>query len=143
MTRRGFTLVEILVALAVLALGATSVFALIATAGATHRLAVSQSVAAFIADSVFSEVRERLDVTVDAASLEIPDGQGVVQGYIGFTYGLKLEPLDADGNEYLAVCTVKWTKAGAPVSAAFTTVALRRLPASARGLLPSPTDKQR
>ncbi|MHC4662978.1 MAG: type IV pilus modification PilV family protein [Planctomycetota bacterium] len=138
----GFTLIEILVALGVLAIGVTSVFALLATGGATHRKAVSQTAAAFISESVFSELRERFDVTIeDAIDLEVADGEGKVSGYPGFTYRLELRPLDTVGDEYLAICTVKWKKAGAPVTMSFVTVVSRRLPASAKGLMLSPTEE--
>jgi len=134
-SKRGFTLIEIVVALGVLAIGITSVFALIATAGATHRKAISQSNAALIADSVFAELRERFDYTRSRKleSFEKLPGKGKVSGYPGFTYELTLTPLDADEEnvdyavEFLAICTVSWKKAGIPVSLAFTTVIIKRL----------------
>jgi len=144
-SKRGFTLIEIVVALGVLAIGVTSVFALLATGGATHRKATSQSAAALISDSVFAHLRERFDIYTELDYLKKAPGEGKLSGYPGFTYELKLVPLDAeeeDGNEFLAVCTVSWKKAGVPVSVAFTTVVIRRLSAASRGTMPSPLDEE-
>ena len=136
-------MIEVLVALGVLAIGATSVFALLATGGATNRKAISKTMSAFIADSVFAEANERFDIFTDPAGLEVTDGK--FSGYPGFTYTLKLVPLDPvaqnqNSDEYLALCTVSWKRAGAPVSAAYSTVIVPRLPASERGKMISPTD---
>jgi prepilin-type N-terminal cleavage/methylation domain-containing protein len=57
MRRAGFTLVEVLVALGVLAVGIGGVMALFAGAAGTHRRAVEETAAAIIADTVIAEQR--------------------------------------------------------------------------------------
>jgi hypothetical protein len=136
----GFTLIEIVVALGVLVIGVTSVFALFAAGGATHRKATSQNAAALISDSVFAHLRERFDIHAELDDLTVAPGEGKLSGYPGFTYELKLEHIE--GDEYLAVCTVSWKRAGVPVSTAFTTIVIRRLSAAARGTMPSPLDEE-
>ncbi len=55
--RRGFSLVEVMVALGVLAVGIGGVLAIFAAAAATHRRALDETVTAIIGNSVVAEQR--------------------------------------------------------------------------------------
>ncbi len=55
--RRGFTLIEVLVALGILALGIGGVMAIFVAASATHRRALDETTAAIIAETVIAEQR--------------------------------------------------------------------------------------
>ena len=57
--RSGFSLLEVLVAMFVLSLGASSVLALYAAAASTHRRALDRTHAALVAERIFSEVEGR------------------------------------------------------------------------------------
>lgn len=59
--RRGFTLVEVMVALGVLAVGIGGVLAMFAAAASTHRRALNETITAIIADSVLAEQRARFN----------------------------------------------------------------------------------
>lgn len=66
MTRRsGFTLLEIIVALGVLAIGATAAFALLVAAASAGRRAEHQVNAALIADLVLDDLKADLTVDLD------------------------------------------------------------------------------
>jgi prepilin-type N-terminal cleavage/methylation domain-containing protein len=53
----GFSLIEVLIAMLVLSLGAGSILSLFAAAAATHRRSVDRTHAALVAERVLSEVR--------------------------------------------------------------------------------------
>lgn len=55
--RRGFTLIEVMVALGVLVIGVTGILAIFAAAASTHRRALEETTAAIIAGSVIAEQR--------------------------------------------------------------------------------------
>ncbi|MHC4914766.1 MAG: type IV pilus modification PilV family protein [Planctomycetota bacterium] len=55
--RRGFTLIEVLVALGILALGIGGAMAMFVAASATHRRALDDTAAAIIAETVIAEQR--------------------------------------------------------------------------------------
>ena len=58
-TRRGFSLLEILVALSVMVVGMTSIMVLFAVGVTTHKRSVDQMNAALAADSIYSDLKGR------------------------------------------------------------------------------------
>jgi Tfp pilus assembly protein PilV len=60
-SRRGFSLLEVVVAMGVLAMGIGGVMALFVAAAAAHQQAVTETTAAVIADSVIAEQRAAFD----------------------------------------------------------------------------------
>ncbi len=64
--RAGFSLLEVLIAMLILSVGAASVLALFAAAASTHKRSVDRTHAALLAERIFSEVEARYapDVTV-------------------------------------------------------------------------------
>ena len=63
----GFSLIEVLIAMFILSIGAASVLSFFAAAASTHKRSVDRTHAALIAERVFSEVRGRYlpDMTAD------------------------------------------------------------------------------
>lgn len=69
----GFSLLEILIAMMILAIGAASVLSLFAAAASTHRRALDRTQAALIAERVLAEARARYagDQTASSLSAEL------------------------------------------------------------------------
>lgn len=67
---RGFSLMEVLVAMVILTVGATSLIAVFAAAAATHKRSVDHTHAAVVAEEVLAEVQARYIPGVDLDELE-------------------------------------------------------------------------
>ena len=78
----GFSLIEVLVAMFVLSIGAASVLSFFAAAASTHKRSVDRTHAALVAERVFSEVQGRYVVGKNADELteelekELPESWG-------------------------------------------------------------------
>jgi len=126
----GFTLIEILVALFVMLIGLSSAFALFAAATAMHKRATDQSMAAIMADSIFSEVESRLTAGVDINRIARMDAR--FPKYEGYRYDLELIPLDANEDEIYARLSIRWNTQGKELSRVFSTILIRRIPFKGR-----------
>lgn len=124
MSRKGFTLVEILVALAILAIGATSAMSLLAAATAMHKKAVDQVNSAFIAETVVSEIESRMLTATGAVT---PYGNGSVDGFPDYFYEFQLSPVDNSPYEYFVNVRVSWKEKGVTKIQDFQTILLRRI----------------
>ena len=67
--RSGLSLVEVLVAMLILTIGATSLLALFASASSTHKRAVDRTHAALVAEQILSMVQSRYKADVDLGDL--------------------------------------------------------------------------
>jgi prepilin-type N-terminal cleavage/methylation domain-containing protein len=108
-SRSGFTLIEILVALMVLALGLVSVFALFGLATATHRRGVDAQTVADLAMTTFAEIETRFarDEPQDLSDQSHPLFSR------GYLYGVQFIPLGgAGGQAYLVRLTITWQTRG-------------------------------
>lgn len=80
----GFSLMEVLIAMAILTFGATSLIALFAAGSTTHKRAVDRTRAALVAEELFSEVQARYRLEsepreiLDELRTALPDQ---IQGY--------------------------------------------------------------
>jgi prepilin-type N-terminal cleavage/methylation domain-containing protein len=72
----GFTLVEILIALGVLAFGLVAVLGLMAAATTTHKKAVDRVNAALLADSIMADIDSALTVGFDETKLPVRESEG-------------------------------------------------------------------
>jgi type II secretion system protein I len=68
--RRGFSLIEVLVAMVIFSIGATSIIALFAAAAASHRRSVDQTRASMVAESLIAEVQARYGPESDPVEIE-------------------------------------------------------------------------
>ncbi|MBI5366757.1 MAG: prepilin-type N-terminal cleavage/methylation domain-containing protein [Planctomycetes bacterium] len=119
----GFTLMEILVALAVLALGTTGVFLLFNIGAQTHRRAIENARVAALADTLLTELNQGMSLgdpidLRDATHPSFPDGFRYDATYVA------VGPLDS--RAYAVTVKIKWQRAGREASETFDTVMLRR-----------------
>ena len=149
----GMTLIEVLVAILIFSVGATSLIALFAAASATHKRGVDRTHAALIAEEIFSEVQARYIGQADLESLIADLEDDVPERIDGYAWSLILHrPGDGSGkgskrssrykedrgpwsrDELVVRIDVKWGRgsAGAAAGDVYTTI-----------LLPRPTPSQR
>ncbi len=128
-SRRGFSLIEVLIAMVILGLGAASLVALFAAGSSTHKRSVDRTRAALVAERVFSEVglvyipgtspddvigklRQRLPEEIDGYRYEVlafhPDGDGW-----------------SDQEMYVQV-EIRWKRSGRARAETFATILLPR-----------------
>lgn len=120
---RGFSLVEILIALAILAVGLVSVFALFGAATMTHRRGVDHTNVGLLSLAALAEAKEAL--TGDGAPVDVTDQK--VPGFPdGYSYDIEYEAIGDGRLEYKVLITVKWQRAGDPRTEVFETVLLRQ-----------------
>lgn len=144
----GFTLVEILIALGIMAVGITAVIGVFVMATATHKRAVDETTAALIAQTALADLRGRLTASFDAAALE-PAGMAAVApgaesatppvlyfrknaadpSYPGYRYDVLLTPVDAQdpalADAFHAEVVVRWLATGKERGETFHTVVAR------------------
>jgi len=104
----GYSLIELLVAVAVFALSIPGLLALFSTASESHRMAINRIRMALLAQTVLDEVRmkahmgEPVDETSEAEHALFP----------GYYYDVLAWPLDPYGREYLVEMFIRWYKTG-------------------------------
>jgi len=88
--RAGFSLLEVLVAMVILTIGATSLIALFAAAAATHKRSVDRTKAAMIAEVILSEVKARYTPGSDLEELEASLHSGLDETIDGYRWSVLL-----------------------------------------------------
>ena len=144
---RGFSLLEVIVAIGIVTVGLTAVLALFAAGVDTHKRSIDQSNAALAAQSLASELEARYTIVridawrarqlktqkrvdernylqdIPAKGKEPPE----VPGFPGYLYTVKFIPLDKDAYSVLARINILWKKGGgAPAVEEFPVVLLKR-----------------
>ena len=119
-SQRGMTLIELLMAFAILVTGLVSIFALISAGMRSHKRAVNETEAGIVASSILSEIRADLFAGKDMKS----DGTDTFlesADYPGYQYNrrlLSLDPVrggisaDLANREYFVRVTVRWSEQG-------------------------------
>lgn len=135
---RGFSLLEIIVALSVFMVGAASVFALF-TAGARAQLrAKDMSNAARAAATIFAELEAKWTMAGDLAKRgkAADDPYPVpatgkppweIPGFANYLFDVQYTPIDADDNVVLATVMIFWERRGSSRSQVYKKV-IRRKP---------------
>jgi type II secretory pathway pseudopilin PulG len=126
MCESGFTLLEIIVALALMMIGIASAFALFAAGTALHKRSVDQTNTALIAEQVFSDLDSKLTTGIDIAKLQ-KKGASLPE-FRDYTYDLHLIPIDKNGEELYVDLTVRWKTRGKIREQTFSTIRIRSLP---------------
>jgi type II secretion system protein I len=98
--RRGFSLLEVLVAMAIFTVGATSILALFAAAAATHKRSIDRTRAAMVAEGVVAEVQARYFPGQDLGDLESAVRRELPEKIDGYTWTVFLErPADGESGK--------------------------------------------
>lgn len=123
---RGFTLLEVLVAMCILVLAIATILPLFAVGTASHKRGMDQTMVSMIAPHISARLQE--DLTSDRPR-DVKDAQVVYQGRT-FQYDAAFTPLDASDPTraaFIVRVTIKWNDASKLRTEQFDTILLRRL----------------
>ncbi len=141
----GFTLVECLTALIILAIGLFGVFSIFVAGVATHKKGMDQTTAGTLGQKVLAELEANLDDDYlkqlsALAAKRNPQGSSSYKRQIELTgmtdpdvsdlysYDLSLRPTDPRTREaYAVVLRIRWREGGEQQAAVFETIVLRKL----------------
>jgi prepilin-type N-terminal cleavage/methylation domain-containing protein len=124
--RTGFTLLEVIISLAILVVGLSAVLPLFAVATASHKRGVDQTMVSFIAPHIVARIQERLYQTNPPSPLK--DQEFAQLGRV-YKYDVTFDPLDprdATRAAFIVRVTVHWSENAALHSESFSTILLRR-----------------
>ncbi|MBI4563826.1 MAG: prepilin-type N-terminal cleavage/methylation domain-containing protein [Planctomycetes bacterium] len=121
---QGFTLIEVMIALAVLVIGLASLLPLFAVGTASHRRGMDQTQVSLIAPHIIGRIQERL---YEPRPKDLKD-QVYAEFGRAYTYDVAFTPLDRDGSNaaFLVRVTVRWADRSEGYREEFATVLLRR-----------------
>lgn len=127
----GFSLLEVLIAILVLTLGATGVLALFAEAASTHRRSIDRTEAALLAERVVAHARVLYShgLALEDLRTSVLDAAPVEGG--GYAYDLALVRPEGDAwrsGETLVEVRVRWKEGGFDRAESFQTLILPRAP---------------
>jgi prepilin-type N-terminal cleavage/methylation domain-containing protein len=137
----GFTLVEVLIALAIMAVGVTAVIGVFLMATATHKRAVDETTSALFAETALAEVRGGLTASFDARRLPVAapgpppvlvwkkgGRDPVYPGYACDVYVTPIDDPDPDAADAFHVeVHVRFLASGKERESVFRTVMVRRV----------------
>ena len=123
---RGFTLLEIIISMAILVLGLSAILPLFAVGTTSHKRGIDQTMVSLIAPHITARLQERL--------YEIKPPPLVNQEYadVGRTYKYDatfspLDPADPAPMAFIVKVSVRWSENAAIHSESFSTILLRRM----------------
>jgi prepilin-type N-terminal cleavage/methylation domain-containing protein len=125
----GFSLLEVLIAMLILSVGAASVLSLFAAAASTHRRAVDRTHAALVAERVLAEVRHLYvpgrtpQAIVEELPKRLPEE---IDGYRHETVAFHPKGDSWSEAELFAMVTVRWRESGLERAETFQTILLPR-----------------
>lgn len=125
----GFSLIEVVVALAILALGMTSAIALFAAATAAHRTAIHQSQAADLAEWALADIESALLLGADPSELvNNPPTEAIARDWPGYRLEVSIVPAagEAGEDEALVGVGVLWSTRGRDERLEFQQIVVRR-----------------
>lgn len=142
---RGFSLLEIIVALGIFMVGAASVFSLFAVGAQAHKRAVDMSNAARAAEAIFAELEAKWTVVGDLQKRPTKGGAKggrkgdhdypvlasgkppwSVPGYPEYTYDIQYTPVDEEDNAVMTTVFIHWQRRGQARVETFRRLLLRR-----------------
>ena len=123
----GFTLLEVIISLAILVLGLSSILPLFAVGTTSHKRGIDQTMVSLIAPHITARLQERL------YEINPPVLTDQVYAELGRTYKYDatftpLDPGDATRVAFIVRVTVRWSENAALHSESFSTILLRRTP---------------
>ena len=128
-TRGGFTIIEVLLAMAILLFGMTAVLGLLTVATALGRTAELRTVGATASEAIVADLEETLFPEVDGeagAPREIKER--AVPGHPDLVYSATAVANPAQPLEYKVEIAMHWSSAGVERERRFSTLLLRELP---------------
>ena len=123
--RKGFTLIEMLIAVAVLAVGLTSALYLFSAAMRNQAEAILAQRAADLAEAVIAQLSANLTSSADLKKLAKKKASH--PDFPNMRYSVHILPLDNEEQELLVAVDVEWVWRGRAIRRRFSTVLLRRL----------------
>ena len=122
---RGFTLLEVIISLAILVLGLSAIIPLFAVGAASHKRGIDQTMVSLIAPHITARLQERLyEINPPALTNQVFAQMGREYRYDAqFT---PLDPADKDRMAFIVQVTVRWSENSSIHSEAFSTILLRR-----------------
>lgn len=139
--RRAFTLLEVMVALGVFAIGASAALALLVAAASAGRRAEHETQAAILAEAEVSDLASDLLRDLDLTRLDAAEGGSggtrwvfrdrPSKAYPDYVYDVAITPLDCPAPDetwaFLVEVEVRWTERGKGRSRQFSTILLKGL----------------
>jgi len=132
---RGFSLIEVLVAMLILSIGAASVLALFVTGASTLRRAVDRTQAALLAERVFCEMRFLYDPGDEPEGVVAKLAERLPRQVGDYTFDVlaaRPSPTEGSGEELFVRVAVRWLESGKDRTEAFHTIILPRHTVEAR-----------
>lgn len=132
----GFSLLEVLIALFILSVGAASVLALFAAGASTHKRSVDRTNAAILAERVFSEARAAYEEGDDPAEVLEKLKKRLPEEIDGYHQELSLHHPEVPGwgdSELYARVTIRWRQSDGDRTQEFHTILLPRFMAGEGG----------
>ncbi|MBI4585234.1 MAG: prepilin-type N-terminal cleavage/methylation domain-containing protein [Planctomycetes bacterium] len=136
LSRAGFSLIEVLIAMVILSIGATSLIALFAAASSAHKRAVDRTHAALVAEELFSEVQSRYRVEVDLKELLKSMKESLPEQIDGYFWQITLHQPAAGKmktgerewgeHELLVRAVIRWSRAAESREEEYLTILLPR-----------------
>ncbi|HKS16833.1 MAG TPA: prepilin-type N-terminal cleavage/methylation domain-containing protein [Planctomycetota bacterium] len=123
----GFTLLEVIISLAILVLGLSAILPLFAVGATSHKRGIDQTMVSLIAPHITARLQERL-YEVNPPALKDQEYADVGRSY---KYDATFTPLDLSDKDRMAFIvrvTVRWSENAALHSESFSTILLRRTP---------------
>ena len=122
----GFTLLEVLIALAILVLAVSTILPLFAVGTASHKRGIDQTNVSLIAPHILAKIQDRLyDPNPQTITNETFEQLGRA-----YKYDATFSPLDSGDpyrSAFIVKVTVRWMEVGKEKNEKFETILLRRL----------------
>ena len=122
MNRKGFTLLEILVAIIIFTIGLTSLLPLFMAGATSQKRSADQTMVSIIAKLAVAEIQENLTTITPR---DIKDAK--VTDYTNYSYDAAFQPLNREATAFTVDITIKWLEKGRTRSEQFSTVLIRKL----------------
>lgn len=120
--RAGFSLLEILISLIILAVAITAILSLFAAGGSSYSRGVDYTNMSLIAEAAY--------IDIDNAMRNVREPRDIagqqVAGFPQYRYDASFQPLDASRLAYVVKMKVKWLSEGSERSEEFQTIVLKK-----------------
>jgi len=121
----GFTLLEVIIALAILVLGLSAILPLFAVGATSHRRGIDQTMVSLIAPHITARLQERL-YELNPPALKDQEYAEVGRVYKYDATFTPLDPYDSMKLAFIVHVTVRWSENMSLHSESFSTILLRR-----------------